>query len=126
MEELARALRANTFMDVDLDIQDVDPRMISPEHTVEVLHIVQEALSNVQKHARANEVDILLQCKNGLLRLDIVDNGISISAAGLQRSRGNGLRNMQDRAASIHGEIVIGPRLEGGTEVRLSVPILED
>jgi len=126
VEELARALRANTFMDVDLDIKDVDPRLISPEHTVEVLHIVQEALSNVQKHARANQVDIFLECENGWLNLDIFDNGVSISAAGLQHSRGNGLRNMQDRAASINGEIVIGPRLEGGTEVRLSVPILDD
>jgi signal transduction histidine kinase len=123
VEELTRALRANTFIDVNLDIQDVDWRNINPENTVEVLHIAQEAISNIQKHSRASEVDILLRCEHGRLHLDILDNGISITPVNLQRSRGNGLRNMQDRVAGLNGEIVIGPRLEGGTEVRLSVPI---
>lgn len=123
VEELTRALRANTFIDVNLDIQGVDSRTINPENTVEILHIAQEAISNIQKHSRASEVDILMYCENGDLQLDIIDNGVSITAANLQRSRGNGLRNMQDRASGLNGEIVIGPRLEGGTEVRLRVPI---
>ena len=123
VEELTRALRANTFIEVNLDIKGVDSRTINPENTVEILHIAQEAISNIQKHSRASEVDILMHCKNGNLHLDIFDNGVSITAANLQRSRGNGLRNMQDRASGLSGEIVIGPRLEGGTEVRLSVPI---
>jgi signal transduction histidine kinase len=123
VEELTRALRANTFIEVNLDINNMESRTISPENTVEILHIAQEAISNIQKHARASEVDIAMYCEDGQLHLDILDNGVSITPANLQRSRGNGLRNMQDRAASLDGEIVIGPRLEGGTEVRLSVPI---
>ncbi len=123
IEELTRALRANTFIDVDLVITDVEPHIISPERTVEILHIAQEALSNVQKHARASEVDISMACQNGHLLLEIVDNGVAITPPDLHRARGNGLRNMQDRAAALNGEIVIGPRLEGGTEVKLDVPI---
>ena len=123
MEELARALRANTFMDVNLEITDVDTDWISPEKTVEILHIAQEALANVQKHAQASQVNICLRFLNGRLQLEILDNGISIKPQDLQTRVGNGLVNMQERAASLEGEIIIGPRLEGGTEVCLTMPI---
>ena len=123
MEELTRALRANTFIAVNLDVKNVNPGQFSPEQTVEVLHIAQEALSNIQKHARASEVDILLSYDGDQLLLEITDNGVSIQPKDLQRSRGNGLRNMQDRAASLKGDIQVTPRVEGGTVVRLVVPM---
>lgn len=123
IEELARALRANTFMDVYVEIKDVNSERFTPEKTVEILHIAQEALSNVQKHAQASEVDILMKVEGGMLMLRIVDNGVSISPPDLQRSKGNGLGNMQERAASLNGEIIITPRLEGGTRVELTVPM---
>ncbi len=123
VEELARALRANTFMDVNLTITDVDSSIVSPEKTVEILHIAQEALSNVQKHAQASEVDVFLRYQNQKLMLEILDNGVSIKPKDIHGSRGNGLRNMQDRTEILKGEIVIGPRLQGGTEVVLKVPV---
>ena len=55
--------------------------------------------------------------------LEIKDNGVSIGPKDLQRSRGNGLRNMQDRAASLKGDIQVTPQIEGGTVVRLIVPM---
>ena len=126
VEELARALRANTFMDVFTEITDVDSNAIDPEQTVEVLHIAQEALQNVQKHAQASEVNISLSAQNGTLILEILDNGISITPTSLQRSLGNGLANMQERAASLRGDIIIGPSLDGGTRVCLTIPLDED
>ncbi len=123
MEELARALRANTFMDVNLEITDVESEWINPEKTVEILHIAQEALANVQKHAQASQVDISLRFQNGRLHLDILDNGISIKPQDLHSKVGNGLVNMQERASSLSGEITISPGLEGGTSVNLTVPI---
>ncbi len=123
VEELARALRANTFMDVYVEIKDVDSSLFNPEKTVEILHITQEALSNVQKHAQASEVEISLRVEGETLKLEIVDNGISISPGNLQRSRGNGLGNMQERTAALNGEIIITPRLNGGTRVALTVPM---
>jgi signal transduction histidine kinase len=123
VEELSRALRANTFMTVSVDVKNVNPSRFTPEQTVEILHIAQEALANVQKHARASEVDILMNYDGRDLFLEILDNGISIEPKDLQRSRGNGLRNMQERASSLDGDIQVTPRVEGGTAVRLVVPI---
>ena len=123
IEELARALRANTFMNVHVDIKKVDPSVLSPERTVEILHIAQEALSNVQKHAHASDVDIIVEMFDKELRLNIQDNGVSIKPGELMGSNGNGLTNMRERTAALDGEIVIAPREVGGTEVSLSVPI---
>lgn len=123
VEELGRALRANTFMDVNIDTDSIDPSRLSPEQTVEILHIAQEALSNVQKHAHASEVDISLQFVNGDLALAIKDNGVSITAENLEKSYGNGLRNMRERAAMLQGVVKIEPRKSGGTEVTLRIPV---
>ena len=123
MEELTRALRANTFMTVSMDVNNIDSADFTPEQTVEILHIAQEALSNVQKHARASEVNIVLSFEGSNFLLEIKDNGVSIEPKDLQRSRGNGLRNMQDRAASLKGDIQVTPQIEGGTVVRLIVPM---
>lgn len=123
VEELGRALRANTFMDVNINTDRIDPGRLSPEQTVEILHIAQEALSNVQKHAHASEVDISLQFLNGDLQLAIKDNGVSISPDNLEHSYGNGLRNMRERAAMLEGEVLIAPLSSGGTEVTLRIPV---
>lgn len=123
VEELGRALRANTFMDVNINTDQVDPSRLSPEQTVEILHIAQEALSNVQKHAHASEVDITLQFINGDLALAISDNGVSISSENLEHSYGNGLRNMRERAAMLKGIVNVKPRESGGTEVTLRIPV---
>jgi two-component system NarL family sensor kinase len=110
-------------MNVHVDIKNVDPRLLSPERTVEILHIAQEALSNVQKHAHASDVDIILEIIDQELRLVILDNGISIKPNDLISPNGNGLDNMQERTAALGGGIKISPREVGGTEVSLTIPI---
>jgi signal transduction histidine kinase len=123
IEELSRALRANTFMNVHVDINNVDPSRLSPERTVEILHIAQEALSNVQKHARASDVDIIVEMFDRELHMNILDNGVSIKPSEILGSNGNGLTNMRERTAALGGQIAIVPRGGGGTEVSLSIPI---
>lgn len=123
IEELTRALRANTFMNVHVDIKNVDPSRFSPERTVEILHIAQEALSNVQKHARASDVNIIVEMLDHELRMKILDNGVSIKPGDLTGTKGNGLVNMRERTAALDGEILISPRELGGTEVSLLIPI---
>ncbi|MCI0445307.1 GAF domain-containing protein, partial [bacterium] len=63
--ELARELRANSFLDVNLEFNETDVSSLTPEKTVEILHIAQESLSNIRKHARATCVDIVIENQNG-------------------------------------------------------------
>ncbi|MDH5507021.1 MAG: GAF domain-containing sensor histidine kinase [Anaerolineae bacterium] len=126
IQELARAFKANTFMSVNLNLDGVDPEKTNPQQTVEILHIAQEALNNIRKHARASSVDIGLVEQDGMLSLRIEDNGVSIDLEKAEQSKGDGLRNMRERAVALGGNILVENRKQGGTRVLLDVPLVEE
>ncbi len=124
LAELARELRANTFLNVHLQLDSADWSALTPEQTVEILHIAQEALTNVRKHARASAVEIALHEQASDLVLTIEDNGIGFDATRAQGSRGQGWLNMRQRAQSLHGDLQIEAGERGSTRVRLRLPLL--
>ncbi len=124
LEELARGLRANTLLNVNLHMDSLDVSQLSAEQTVEILHIVQETLTNVRKHARANNVDISLGHDGEDLLLRIKDDGIGFSDASVAESTGHGLKNMRERAMALHGDIRIERNGAGGTVVILRLPLV--
>jgi len=123
VEELARALRANTFMNVHVEMCKIDSNLLSAEDISELLHITQEALSNVQKHARATDVEVRANIENKHLIFEILDNGISIPAEMIMHSTGNGLNNMRERTETLDGKIEIKQQETGGTVIRLEIPL---
>lgn len=122
LSELARELRANSFLDVNLEASEIDVSSLNPENTVDVLHIVQESLSNIRKHARASYVEIHLDAVDGHLILTIKDDGIGLNPEQLKHSTGNGLRNMRDRSQLFGGTFDAISASEGGTQIRVTVP----
>ena len=58
LAELAREVHAHSFVSVDVEVETKTVTRLSPEQTVEILHIAREALTNVRKHARASQVEI--------------------------------------------------------------------
>jgi len=123
LEDLARGLRANTFLSVNLTVDSVDLSLLSSEQTVEILHIVQEALTNVRKHARASNVEISLNREGSMLLLKIRDDGLGLANDRAENSSGYGLENMRERAVTLHGDIKIERNASRGTSVILRVPI---
>jgi len=120
--ELARDLRANSFLTVHLDITEGDYGALPEESTVEILHIVQEALSNVRKHARASAVDIHLQQQIDFWQLEIIDDGVGITPEQEANGQGNGLKNMRERARALHANYLIGNGENGGTQLTIKIP----
>lgn len=118
LEELVREFRANTFLTVNLDCAPLEANLLTPEQTVEILHIAQEALTNIRKHARATTVDIDLVRDAEAVELDIQDNGSGIEPARADGGSGQGLKNMRERARSLGGNLEIKPGADGGTRVR--------
>jgi signal transduction histidine kinase len=123
LEELVRDLHANTLLEVELDLRELKIARLAPEKTVEILHVVQEAFTNIRKHARAGQVWVNAEMKDGSICLRIDDDGVGIPVDMLNNGdgNGNGLRNMRERTSSIGGTIEFLPRAEKGTRIELLV-----
>jgi two-component system NarL family sensor kinase len=88
-----------------------------------LFRVAQEALTNIDKHAGASRVDLRLIQRRSGVRLSIADDGRGFDAAALQLDprRGIGLRNMQERLASVGGHCAVQSR-PGSTRVVAEVP----
>lgn len=124
LAELARELRAHSFLSIDIQVETDDLTRLSPEQTVEILHIIREALTNVQKHARASQVDIHVTSQPDVLELIVCDNGIGLDPNLVANGSGNGLHNMQERAQALGGKILFNKIETGGTCVQLEIPFI--
>ncbi|HZJ36794.1 MAG TPA: PAS domain-containing protein, partial [Gillisia sp.] len=88
-----------------------------------VYRIFQEALTNVIRHANASKVIIKLYEKNSILVLEVADNGSGIWETEKNKTQSLGITGMKERAFMINGTFSIKRRNEGGTMVKLSVPL---
>jgi two-component system, NarL family, nitrate/nitrite sensor histidine kinase NarX len=88
---------------------------------VQVLHIVQEALSNVRKHASARNVDLRVQ-QTPQWRFEVADDGAGFDAAADAGESHVGLRIMRERAARIGAHVEVDSAPGAGTRVVITVP----
>jgi signal transduction histidine kinase len=99
---------------------------VNPLARFETLRILDEALSNAERHADAERVSARLAVEDGTMRLVVEDDGRGIGDLRLDElvERGHfGLVGMRERAAILDGELRFEQRKEGGTRVILNVPL---
>ena len=84
-----------------------------------VLSVLREALSNVARHAQARRVDVLLDVGDDVV-LRVTDDG---NGPGGDGSGGFGLRNMQSRAETLGGGMLLEPAMGGGSRLEWRVPL---
>ncbi len=90
----------------------------------QVLRVLQESLSNVDRHAAATEVAVDLRYGPDKLALTVRDNGCGFTAAEARERDGHyGLRGMEERAAELGGSLRVGTDPGKGTTVLLEVPL---
>jgi two-component system, NarL family, sensor histidine kinase UhpB len=87
-----------------------------------VFRIVQEALTNVARHARATRVEVSAEADAGAVRVSVCDNGKGMSRSGTEQVKTFGLLGMQERARSFGGDVTWSSEPGGGTTVRVNVP----
>ncbi len=87
-----------------------------------VYRIVQEALTNVARHADASEVGVSLEIRSGSLILEVWDDGRGFDGPG----RGRGLPGIRERARFVGGRAVIESRPGEGTTVSVTIPLEPD
>lgn len=88
-----------------------------------LFRIFQEALTNVCRHAGATRVGVTLEAGDGELVATVTDNGRGITEEQLSDSKSLGLIGMRERVRSHGGEVEIGPLPDGGTRVRVTMPL---
>jgi signal transduction histidine kinase len=98
------------------------PAPIPPEVRHNVFLAFKEAVNNVVKHAQATEARVRLQLEPEQFVLSITDNGRGLGDLSEKQLR-NGLKNMRRRLADVRGEFEIAPGENGGTVVKLTVPL---
>ena len=86
-----------------------------------LLLIFKEAINNSAKYSTANSINIRFEKENGSLHVSITDNGKGFEVSN--GSTGNGLRNMKERANTIHGKLEVKSSPQTGTEVILTMPL---
>lgn len=113
---------------VHLDAEGLH-RRLSPELETACYRVVQEALLNVAKHARARQVRIRLAVQDGWLQGLVEDDGQGFDLKVVRRSsaggRGMGLLGMQERVELLGGRLHIQSTPGQGTRVQISIPIGE-
>lgn len=89
---------------------------------INLFRIIQEAMSNIMKHAGATKVQIKARSFKGLLKVSIHDNGRGFVFTG---SSGLGLTTMQERAKLLGGTIGVHSQLKHGTTILIEIPVNE-
>ena len=95
---------------------------VAPQQSVALFRILQEALTNVVRHAKATQVTVQLLIENNKLIMEIVDNGIGFPKNHKVRNDSYGLIGMNERVFLLEGELIIEGKPGEGTIVRIEMP----
>ncbi|MDE2597994.1 MAG: type IV pili methyl-accepting chemotaxis transducer N-terminal domain-containing protein [Rhodocyclaceae bacterium] len=109
---------------VHLDMKEAEGAPLPPEQQLQVLFVLQEALSNVRKHAHADEVTVRITNRRDF-ELHIEDNGRGFDTGEVNARSDKqhiGLNIMRERAVRMHAELSIESTAGSGTRVRLTLP----
>jgi two-component system sensor histidine kinase UhpB len=99
---------------------------LSKEAELAVFRALQEALSNVARHAEASTVEVRLRVSDGELRLSVADDGRgpeSTDTAQLEREGHMGLTGMRERLTAVGGRVAFDGRPGRGTRLEIQVPV---
>ena len=96
-----------------------------PTDEIQIMHIVQESLSNIRKHARASQVRVIAKREIGRIKIDIEDDGVGFDPENdpnCLSDRHVGLKIMRERAHRIGGECRVASKPGEGSRVTLTLP----
>ncbi|MDQ3721235.1 MAG: sensor histidine kinase [Actinomycetota bacterium] len=98
------------------------PRLTYEQELV-VYRVAQEALTNVVRHAAASQAELSLAGSSDRITLRVADDGRGVDGAA---TLGGGIRGMHERALLIDADLTVEGRPDGGTEVKLDVPVSDE
>jgi len=109
-------IKVNSLFDIENEISD---RQIS----LVIFRIVQEALTNILRHAEATEIDVKVKARENEISAIITDNGSGIDKEKVVSKKSFGLMGMRERVKANKGEIIISGKKGLGTEIFVKIPL---
>jgi signal transduction histidine kinase len=101
---------------------NVEKLELDPERSAAVFRVVQEALTNIVRHAEASRIQVRLHTNDDSLTVTVADNGRGLSTAAIANSGSLGILGMKERMARVGGQFAIHSGSPSGTVVEMKVP----
>jgi signal transduction histidine kinase len=120
LRKMLQDFQVNTLLETKLIVDGDGTRRLDAERRQHVLQIAREALTNVARHAYAQEVAIRLEYRPEALRLSLADDGVGLSS--IPAGNGHGLRNIRERTRLLNAKLEIDTAPGEGLELVLTVP----
>jgi PAS domain S-box-containing protein len=122
LRTLCATFQKRTGIKTTLEVED--SKAITPDVELALYRIAQEAMTNVEKHAGAKRIRLILKRNSNAINLQIFDNGKGFDPNNIRKDseHGCGLENMRERAACFSGTVKINSSLSLGTEIMVTIP----
>ena len=122
VKSFCREFAARQKVEIDFTHDDI-PRPVSREVSLCLFRVLQEALHNAAKHSQVRHFEVRLGCSAGQVELTVSDRGAGFDADMAMSKGGLGLTSMRERVRLVNGTIAIDSKPEGGTTIRVHVPL---
>ncbi|MFF1379272.1 sensor histidine kinase [Streptomyces sp. NPDC058308] len=135
LADVERLATSTAAAGVHVDVRRTgEPRPLPPDIDLSAYRIVQEALTNVVRHARTGHCRVTIGHEHRELTVEVVDDGAGPTGGagsrpagpGPHHTHGFGLVGMQERVALLNGRFSAGPRPDGGFRVSARMPLPEN
>ncbi len=118
--------RKLTNIPITLNMFEIDIEAITTSQVrLQILRLIQESLSNIQKHAQAKTIQIVFSQTPSVLLISIIDDGKGFNPEETQVEGHFGLKIMQDRTKEVGGALNIISAPGYGTTIQIKIPIIE-
>jgi signal transduction histidine kinase len=124
LARLIREFQANAMIPVRFSAQASTLSALAPAVARTIFLTTQEALANVARHARANQVTVEIWQEPEMAILCVEDDGVGFNVRQQTQAVGHGLANMRARAEELNGIFIIQSTPGEGTQICLRLPIL--
>lgn len=124
MEWQVREFQRRNGIACELIVDDEDfDRYLDESRSAALFRIVQESLTNINRHAQASKVQILVRVEAGRLQMTIADNGVGMTANSRKKKNSFGLVGIEERIITLGGMFTIDSAPGQGTLLSFSLPV---
>ena len=134
LEAMANKMNDNYGQNVQVGVEDAVPPKLDISKQTVIFYLVEEAVNNARKHAKAEMIQVRLRYVPGeeesVAALEIIDNGVGFDVkevtSGYETRGSLGMINLQERSEMINGLLDVDSKLGKGTRVRVLIPLTDE